>query len=331
MNRNQDTEGNIPCQYYPGPIDEWILSDTESDEPIEPVVAVPDTVIQSTIAACGTVAEYELSRNPDPASAEFKQALKGLVLTLENLDDEPELADEEGNQVRVLKPQTKSSWFGWKGFTVGVPAAAVLVFALLFLPNLLGDKPAEKKDTTAIDGPMHAAMAAIESMSPTEHHEVQLKMQKHAVRHQLHKNAVLYLKNGMVSEAKRREMNKRLEKALAAHMSAISAMKAPAMAPPSMRRPSTLQFSIRLYRRRRAVWGPSEDTKEWVSVRSTPSGASVIVDGKKVGITPLRLSPDLFTAKHTVKLRRQGYSAVVATVSRTGFRLAVKRQVGADN
>ena len=59
-----------------------------------------------------------------------------------------------------------------------------------------------------------------------------------------------------------------------------------------------------------AVLGSGCDSRKAYPVRSTPSGAEVLMDGKVVGVTPTSLFLDTRKEEHVVVLRRAGYTAV---------------------
>jgi hypothetical protein len=68
-----------------------------------------------------------------------------------------------------------------------------------------------------------------------------------------------------------------------------------------------------------------------VDVDSRPQGARVTVDGRYLGVTPLRV-PELAAGAHRVEIDREGHRAVASTVNIVGgevTRLAVTLERGA--
>lgn len=66
-----------------------------------------------------------------------------------------------------------------------------------------------------------------------------------------------------------------------------------------------------------ATPGPSPDTTGQVTVGSTPSGASVYLDNKYRGVTPMVLT-DITAGSHAIVLRQNGYQDWSSTVAVTG-------------
>ncbi|HTL33949.1 MAG TPA: PEGA domain-containing protein, partial [Kofleriaceae bacterium] len=52
-----------------------------------------------------------------------------------------------------------------------------------------------------------------------------------------------------------------------------------------------------------------------VMITSTPSEATVLIDGNRLGKTPFETTIDRDTAKHVLKLRRRGYASVRFDIS----------------
>lgn len=58
------------------------------------------------------------------------------------------------------------------------------------------------------------------------------------------------------------------------------------------------------------------DSEREVSIDSTPSGATVTIDGEVVGVTPLTISLDVNKKSYSVKLQEEGYPVRYFTIKR---------------